>query len=142
MGSFVAVLVALTAVVGLGTVWAHFFGGFAPEPYRTRACQGRAWKRAFPDASKEQVREFLETFAESFAFRSSQRLQFAPEDCIMAVYRAIYPRSGGADGLELETLALKAERSYGLRLADVWSDRLTFGELFAKCAQMREENGK
>ena len=142
MGSFIVALVVLAVVVSFGTAWAHYFGGFAPEPYRTRSCRGRAWKQAFPGASKQQIRDCLGTFAESFAVRPSQRLQFAPEDCIMVVYRTIHPRSGGVDALDLETLAIRTERRYGVRLADVWTDRLTFGELFAKCAQVHGESGK
>ncbi|MEJ5991657.1 hypothetical protein WG902_16760 [Ramlibacter sp. PS3R-8] len=134
MSALTTVLLALALFVSAGLAWNHFFGGFAPAPFGSRSCQGTAWKRAFPAASKEQIRGFLSTFTDSFAFRASERLQFAPDDRIMSVYRAMYPDSGGMDALELETLAMLTERRYGVRLAELWSDRLTFGELFAACA--------
>lgn len=132
-------LLVLAVVSGLGITWAYFHAGVPPKPFRNRACQGRSWTRAFPSASKQETREFLSAFASSFAFRPGHKLKFAPTDRILAVYCAIYPRSFGADALELEALALEMERAFGVRLQALWSEQLTLGELFAACSQTRAE---
>lgn len=142
MSALATLLVAYAAFLGLGLACAHFLGGFAPEPFRSRRCQGTAWKQSFPEAAKQDIREFLDMFAVSFSFRRSQRLQFAPDDRIMAVYGAIYPGTGWIDGLELETLAMRTERRYGVRLAELWSEGLTFGALFAACMRAQREAAK
>ncbi len=98
--------------------------------YWQRSCTGRAWRRAFPDASKDEIRAFLRLFVDSFAFRPRRSLQFAPQDEILAVYRALYPVKGWPDALELETLADQLQRAYGIDLASIWSDQLTMGDIF------------
>lgn len=101
------------------------------HPFWTRACTGRQWRAAFPDASKEEIREFLGVFCCAFGFRNLRRLCFRPDDGIMDVYRTIYPpRWALADALELETFAGDMNRRYGLGLLDRWSEHLTLGEVF------------
>ncbi|MDA8456392.1 hypothetical protein M4R22_16635 [Acidovorax sp. GBBC 3334] len=139
MPSTTVFLLALSAFLAFGACWGRYFGGRAPGPFRSRSCQGRAWKRAFPHAGKAQIRRFLAMFAESFGLRPDQRLQFAPHDRILAVYRARYPCTEVPDALELETLTAEAERLYGVDLEDLWHDRLTLGELFAVCGQPRAD---
>jgi propanediol dehydratase small subunit len=105
------------------------FGGGPPKLYRQRSCQGRAWLRRFPAASVE-IRAFLETFAEAFAYRDKAKLLFHPDDSIYAIYRAQYPSLGWGDSLELETLNTLVQRKYRLALSTVWSESLTLGQLF------------
>lgn len=102
-----------------------------PGVYRQRACQGRAWRQAFPDARKQDIRAFLALFAAAFAFRRQHRLKFRPDDQVLAIYRALYPSTWTPDALELETLAIDIERSYGVNLVHLWRDDLTLGELFS-----------
>src|SRR5947207_949478 len=72
--------------------------------FRSRACTGRMWKQRFPQASKTEIREFLDLFVDSFAFSPSRRLCFSPDDRVMDVYRAMYPYPKlMADSMELET---------------------------------------
>lgn len=106
-------------------------GALPPAPYGRRSCQGAAWRRAFPNASKQDLRAFLGVFVDAFAFRSSSRLKFSPNDSLLEIYRVIYPNRWTPDALELETLAQQVERRYNVRFADVWHGRLTLGELFA-----------
>jgi len=64
------------------------------------------------------------------AFDASEKLKFSPEDRILDVYRAVYPPRHAPDSLELETFACELEKRFGLRLASLWSDQLTPGEVF------------
>src|ERR1039458_8395045 len=48
-----------------------------------RGCAGFRWRRRFPQASKAEIREFLDIFVEAFGFKRSWRLSFAPDDQVM-----------------------------------------------------------
>lgn len=54
-----------------------------------------------------------------------------PDDEILTIYRALYPRRWTPDALELETLAEDVEKRYGLELGHIWNERLSLGQLFA-----------
>lgn len=112
-----------------------------PLGFRNRACQGRAWRRAFPDAPKDGIRSFLDAFVESFGFDPSCRLIWSPEDRILGVYEALYPSPWGVDAMELEAFALMLEKRCGLRLAERWNDQLTLGALFG-CIEERLNTGR
>ena len=119
--------------------WRYYFGGYTPEPYRSRPCQGRAWKQAFPEKSKHEIRDYLHTVIDSFVFRKSQILQINPNDGILALYKTIYPPSQlGIDNLELEAFALDLEKKYKINLQAVWSETLTFGQLYACCNGLKQ----
>jgi len=131
--------VAAACVLGLvvvGLAISAFFVDGLPAKIRERKCQGAAWRRAFPEAPKQAIREFLSVFVDAFAFRKSERLKFRPEDKIIDIYRSVYPKRLIPDALELETFAEDLERRFGFRLVSVWSDQLTLGEVFrAVCAR-------
>ena len=99
--------------------------------YWRRACQGRAWRRAFPAARVDEIRTFLRTFTASFGFRNRQALAFCPTDHVLEVYGALYPSRKWPDALELETFAGELETQYGFDLQSVWREDLTLGEVFA-----------
>ncbi len=101
----------------------------ALRPYWERACTGICWKRRFPDASKAEIREFLDLFVNAFAFHPQRRLCFFPDDHVMEIYRALYPENWTADSLELETFASLLRETYGLEL-NACRDDITLGELF------------
>jgi hypothetical protein len=103
---------------------------FVPAHYQARPCQGRAWRRAFPVAGKQHIRRFLQLFTDAFGFPQSSVLRFRPDDPVMEVYRALYPRNG-MDAMELEHWALSLQRHYALGAQAIWRDNLTLGELFA-----------
>ena len=102
------------------------------QEYWRRACMGRAWKKMFPQASKAELRQFLYMFVDAFAFPRRRALQFAPTDCVLAIYRSSYPLKGWPDALELETLSLRLEEHYALDLRAIWRDELTLGEIFSR----------
>jgi propanediol dehydratase small subunit len=116
----------------LAIAWTVKYGGRLPRMYRSRSCQGKLWKQAFPEATKDEVRTFLSCFVAAFAFAESERLKLQPEDQVLQIYRALYPSKWLADALELETLALGLKRHYGLELSTIWRDDLTLGEVFAQ----------
>ncbi|NIX39027.1 MAG: hypothetical protein GWN06_07305, partial [Gemmatimonadetes bacterium] len=51
-----------------------------PIPYRGRACTGRAWKRAFPGATSDQVRAFLRCLVDGMGITRAATLKFHPQD--------------------------------------------------------------
>lgn len=98
--------------------------------YWDRACTGRDWRRAFPEAEKDDIRQYLQLFVDAFAFRDSHRLKFRPSDKIIDIYRALYPTKGWPDSLEVETFAMMVEKTYHLDLVKEWNPEMTLGEVF------------
>ena len=131
-------LVVIIIIICALFCWSIAFGGQLPLPLRDRVCQGRAWRQAFPSASKSDIRAFLLLVVDAFAFSDQERLKLAPSDEILGIYRAVYPKAGwGVDSLELESLALAVERKQGLSFETLWHEKLTLGELFAKLYSAR-----
>ena len=125
----------LLAVVGSIAAVVIIMSVTHPTTIRTywdRSCTGRAWKQAFPGASKAEIRNFLHLFVDAFAFPRKRSLQFAPADQLLSVYRALYPIKGWPDALELEDLARRLEQTYGVDLRSIWRDDLTMGGIFEK----------
>jgi hypothetical protein len=98
-----------------------------------RSCSGRAWKRAFPQASKYEIRRFLHLLVESFAFPRSRALQFLPSDRVLGGYRTLYPNNELPDVVELETFAKELDEKYGVSLNAIWTVELTLGHVFDRC---------
>jgi hypothetical protein len=128
------VLIATIVLLGLG------FAAFAERGLQSRMrtfwlrrCSGRAWKRAFPQASKHELRSFLYLFVDSFAFPRSRALCFLPSDGVLAIYRTLYPRNDLPDVLEMETFAKQLNDEYGVSLNQIWSEELTLGQVFSTC---------
>lgn len=118
------------SAVAVAALFAALFAGRLPGALRDRACQGREWRRAFPEAPKSEIREFLSVVASAFLFSRNQRLKLSPNDQLIAIYRARYPVEGWPDALELETLARDIRARYGVDLDSDWNDQLTLGALF------------
>jgi propanediol dehydratase small subunit len=127
--STLLVLLISLAILLSGFIWP------LPRVFRKRSCQGKEWRRAFPDSSKENIRLFLSVFVDAFAFNESHRLKFNPDDKILTIYKTLYPSTFLADSLELETLAESVDKQYGISFSELWSDQLTIGELFAATQQ-------
>jgi len=128
---FLIAVVALSAVAW--TSWATRGREAGLQALWQRSCSGRAWKRAFPEAPKQEIRKFLLMFVESFAFSQNCALQFLPSDRVLAIYRTLYPRGGVPDALEVETLAKDLDKEYGVSLAEIWNEELTLGQIFGRC---------
>jgi propanediol dehydratase small subunit len=128
----------IATLIGITIAWRYCYGHYLPEPYKSRTCQGRAWKTAFPDKSKHEIREFLLVFSNVFAFRNNQKLLINPNDGILDLYKTIYPSNRlGIDNLELEAFARDLEKKYKINFNAIWSKELTFGRLFECCTNTR-----
>lgn len=132
--SILAILVLLAVAW-----WALTFGQLPNplNPLRSRTCQGRQWRRAFPGASRKQIREFLSVFTSAFAFRDTDILKFRPDDQLLGIYRVLYPSKWTGDAMEFETLAKDLRTRFGIVLEDIWDERMTLGALFAHIQQAR-----
>jgi propanediol dehydratase small subunit len=102
------------------------------QKYWDRICTGVQWRQQFPNASKTEIRNFLNLFVDAFGFSKKKRLCFSPSDKVMDVYRTLYPDRLMADGMELESLTRDLERRYRINASNFWRDDITLGELFSK----------
>lgn len=123
------------AVVELIFVWALLIGGNLPSPYRSRVCQGKSWRHAFPGATKTEIRRFLACFTHAFAFSDNEKLKFSPHDQLLDIYRALYPHTWQADAMEFETLCDEVQKTYGVDLSHIWRQDMRLGQLFAYVGQ-------
>ena len=128
----------LLGVFAATVVWAIVFGGKLPVPFGSRSCQGRNWRRSFPEASKSEIRQFLSAFTGSFAFRDREKLKLNPNDQLLDIYRALYPHKWQPDAMEFETLSEDLKSKYGVSFNDVWHDDLTLGQLFEHVRHVRK----
>ena len=101
------------------------------QRYWDRTCTGAEWRSRFPNVPKNEIRKFLQTFVDGFAFKDQQRLKFAPDDKVMDIYRALYPSEGWLDSLEIETFSENLKKEYDFDLAKVTDPDVTLGQLFA-----------
>jgi propanediol dehydratase small subunit len=127
-----SVLLIVLGVIAIALVVAIVRYPRTIKEYWQRSCMGRAWKQTFPQASAEEIRQFLYTFVDAFAFPRRRALQFAPTDRVLSIYSALYPLKGSPDATELETLALQLEGRYALDLRKIWREDLTLGEIFSR----------
>ncbi len=109
--------------------------------YRDRKCMGRYWFKAFPTASKEEIRQFLAMFVEAFGFSQKLRCQFEPGDSLIELYKAA--QAGfRVDNYEFEMLFTGIEETYDIDaqpLCELIDDGMTLGELFSfvRCHAVR-----
>ena len=103
--------------------------------YRARRCAGRLWRRQFPSASKADIRLFLDCLVDGMGFPSKLRLQFQPDDEVVAIYRSLYGgRTPLADAMECESFAELLASEFGIPLDQVlsrWHEKVTLADLFA-----------
>ena len=97
-----------------------------------RGCAGFRWRRRFSQASKSEIREFLNIFVEAFAYRQQWRTYFAPDDQVMEFYRIRYQFLGGPDDMELDDFVEQLQKRYGIDVVSSWREDITLGDLFAK----------
>jgi|JI10StandDraft_1071094.scaffolds.fasta_scaffold31320_2 propanediol dehydratase small subunit len=130
-------ILLVAAIAGI-IAWDVFFAGKLPVPFGARSCQGRNWRRSFPNAPKDEIRQFLSTFTESFAFQDREKLKLNPNDQLLDIYRALYPHKWQADALEFETLSEDLQSKYGVNFNSTWREGLTLGQLFEHVQQARK----
>ncbi|MDO5692850.1 MAG: hypothetical protein Q4G70_10275 [Pseudomonadota bacterium] len=102
------------------------------RPVHCRGCQGRAWRRAFPQASKADIRRVLALVGEAFGVAPRHRLKLHPNDRLLEIYRMNNPPRGWAgDALEFETLHAAVLTQYRIDLQPLWHDSFTVGDLLS-----------
>jgi Na+-transporting methylmalonyl-CoA/oxaloacetate decarboxylase gamma subunit len=133
---FAYIKILILAVIVLGTVMMTVAEAIVHRrrlvPIARRPCAGRDWRRAFPDASKTELREFLEIFTCSFLLPTKYLLKFRPGDRVMDIYRMMHPPGSLIDEMELEAFAMDFERTYQVNLEQLWRDDITLGDLFSR----------
>ena len=103
------------------------------QPFLSRSCTGRAWKRKFPSASAKEIRAFLHLFCAAFTFPRKRALSFLPQDRLADIYYARNPPEYGLpDSLDLDVFSDRLAEAYGVELHSFWRDDLTLGDVFAR----------
>jgi hypothetical protein len=107
-----------------------------PNPFDARGCMGKAWKRAFPDASNQHIREYLDCLVNGMDL-DQPKLAFDPDDKVIDIYRSIYGgRTPLGDFFECETYLSNIDNKFGVSpgkiLEDVWTnEQVTLGQIYA-----------
>ena len=129
IGMWIAIGLAVLILIG---ILQAIFVDHLPKRYVVRSCMGRAWRNRFPAVSKQDIRKFLDLFLDAFAFRPEHRLKFGPNDKVIEIYRALYPRPEWTpDSLECETLVMFMEKEYGVTFPDNFGEsEPTLGDIF------------
>jgi hypothetical protein len=125
----------IVVVIMLLSIAPDVVGWLRLRKYWLRPCMGRAWRIAFPDAPKQDLRDFLNCVAGAFGFPEKRFLSLHPEDRIMRLYSAANPPilSMGVDGYELERFAEAIERRFSLefdRIESAWHKDIALRDLF------------
>ena len=127
---FIVIFITLVGIYG------YYEYTRGTSPYRGRKCNGKAWKNAFPEASNDSIREFLECFVDGMNFSSKIRLKFHPDDQVIDVYRSLYfGRTPAGDQMECETFLENLSSSFNIEIDELlnsWHEQVTLGELFKK----------
>ena len=105
-----------------------------PAPYRARTCSGRAWRTAFPNAPKTDIRLFLHCLVHGMWMAPAAALNFRPDDRVHAICTSIYGgRVPFGDAMECERVALFLSEEFSVELdalAARWDERTTLADLF------------
>ena len=111
-------------------------------PYLARGCMGRGWRRRFPAATKEEIREFLAIFIDSFGFPSGHKLKFEPDDRLMDIHRALNPSPNAPDGEEVENFIIRLEEEYGIDISTQWDKDVALGDVFERIMARRTQDAR
>jgi hypothetical protein len=131
-GIVIMVVVVIVALVALGVLWDSWRSGRAfctpvPRPYRNRDSQEVVWRDRCGDGLGE-ADAVLTMFCEAFRFNPDDRYQFGPDDQVMDIYRARYPRWKVSDEMEIERLMIDLDKQYGIEIEDCRPD-ISLGDI-------------
>jgi hypothetical protein len=146
-GIVILVLVVIVVLVALGVLWDSWRSGRAfctpiPGPYKGRGSQEAAWRDRFGGGLGD-ADAVLTMFCEAFGFNPDDRYKFGPDDPVMDIYKARYPRWKVwrcADEMEFESLTMDLDQQYGIDVPD-WRSDITLGEIVELAAE-RKSNGQ
>ncbi|WP_146528301.1 hypothetical protein [Novipirellula artificiosorum] len=120
-------LLLLSVIAASSILWDWWLSGRLfckplPRPYRDRHSQLAAWERTCSDEVMDKTDALLQTLCEAFSFNPDDRYRFSPNDRIMDVYRACYPRWRFwkiSDCMEIESLMMDIQRRFQLSDTEV-----------------------
>jgi hypothetical protein len=129
-------LLFVVALIGLELLWdwrrsGRIFCTPIPRRYRGTETQEEEWLERFGHQKQAVIDAVLTSFCEAFSFNPDSRYVFGPDDQVMEVYRACYPRWKlwlAADSMEIETLMMDLEKRFGIE-SGVWRADICLGKL-------------
>jgi propanediol dehydratase small subunit len=129
-------LLVISALISLNLLWdwrrsGRLFCTPLPRRYRGRSSQEAVWSARYGGDRLANVDAVLRSVCEGFSFNPDDRYKFGPDDQIMEIYRALYPRWKFwqlGDSLEIETLMIDLNKWSGIE-AEVWRPEVSLGEL-------------
>ena len=80
-----------------------------PRPYRDRTSQHSAWDDRYQHVPPAEVEHVILSICDAFLFHPDNRDKFAPDDRLLDVYRACYPRRWywlQGDCMEIENIMI------------------------------------
>ena len=133
MGTVILIgIAAVPLIVAIELLWnrwrtGRFFCIPVPRSYRDRPSQQAAWDGRYHHAPPPEVDRVIALICDTFLFHPDNRHKFAPDDRLMDVYRACYPRRWGwlrGDCMEIENILM----ALGID-ADALHPEISLGEL-------------
>jgi propanediol dehydratase small subunit len=129
-------LLVVVALMGLELLWdwrrsGRLFCTPLPRPYRDRDSQQGIWQGRFDQDELACINAVLVSFCAAFSFNPDDRYKLGPDDQIMAIYRALYPRWKFwqlGDSLEIETLMMDLRQRFGIEAHD-WHPGTSLADL-------------
>jgi hypothetical protein len=126
------VLAVIFCGIAVGLLWDWWHSGWLgrrpiPRPYRNRASQEALWRERYQGNQLLKAEHILALVCDAFMFNTDYRYLFAPEDRLLDVYRACYPRWKIADSMELESLMMDLDKEDTIELPD--NPDITLGDL-------------
>ena len=129
------VLLTVLTLVAISVLWdwrrsGRPFCSPIPRPYRDRDSQEAAWRQRCGEKIGE-ADAVLMMLCEAFSFNPDDRYKFGPDDRIMDIYRACYPRWKVwrlGDSMEVESLMMDLDKRYGMDVED-WHSYISLGEI-------------
>jgi hypothetical protein len=81
----------------------------------------------------------LTMLCDAFGFNPDDRYKFAPDDQVMGIYRACYPRWKvweWGNSMEIESRMMDLDRHYGIDVPD-WRSDISLGEIVELAGEKR-----
>jgi len=89
------------------------------------------WRERYGHDKLPDIDAVLTSLCDAFSFNPDSRYRFGPDDHVMDIYRACYPRWKlwlSADSMEIESLMADLEKQYGCDVED-WRPDISLADL-------------
>jgi hypothetical protein len=96
MTTMLLILVGVVTLVTAGIVrdvWrsGRVLWSVIPKPFEKRHSQEFVWRQRYPEERLATADTVLRMVCDAFTFNPDHRYQFAPDDRVQDIYRALYP---------------------------------------------------